>query len=152
MEKKYSFKMDIRKGLKLDYPDIFIPWNISEDELKKILGNKLSRVTKGYYTVSCKSLGGLEHELGFHFEPREKGVLKELEFFRKSYESLEVSFKEFQQFLENKFGLPTRTFPGLEGYPRYEWQFDDVKIFHFVFERFGPEEHLRIKNNQKNQE
>ena len=136
--------MDITKGNKINETDIFIKWDITEDELKILLKEKLYHDTKGYYTIYWKELGGLEHELGFHFEHREKSILKELEFFRKSYEHQKASFKEFQEYFERNFGAPTKSLPGAEGYSRHEWQLKGVKIFHYMFDRFGLEEHMRI--------
>jgi len=31
------------------------------------------------------------------------------------------------------------------GFNNYEWLLDNIQIVHFVFDRFGPEEHMRIK-------
>jgi len=108
-------KIDITKGFQIDEPQVFIPWDIDEATLINVLMRfDLRKVTDGYYCISCKSLGGLSKELGFHFETKidenkhkeledymkpigtiikkiepasdlkNLGKLKELEFFRKS--------------------------------------------------------------------
>jgi hypothetical protein len=137
--------MNIAQGLKVDNPDVFVPWNIPEDKLEELLGKYgLRHITRGYYAISCETLGGLKHELGFHFEPRENGQLKELEFFRKIYESQIVSYNEFQQYFEKEFGLPTKTMSGIKGFASHEWILDRIKIIHCVDERFTLEEHMRI--------
>ncbi|MBA2489451.1 MAG: hypothetical protein H0V36_09070 [Chloroflexi bacterium] len=82
--------------------------------------------------------------LGFHFDPRNNGRLVELEFFRSSYRDQQASFDEFQRHLEVTYGPATRSGPGDEGFPWYEWDVAGTSIRHFVFDRFGPEEHLRI--------
>lgn len=71
--------MDINKGFKLDDPDIFINWDISEIELQSFFpAGKLKNITAGYHVVSCSCLSGLNCMIGFHFTPRENGKLKEL--------------------------------------------------------------------------
>ncbi|MGE0268889.1 MAG: hypothetical protein AB7S78_10605 [Candidatus Omnitrophota bacterium] len=141
--------MDIRNGFQIDKPSLFIPWNIKEDLFVEIFENNkvtLNHVTEGYYAKSyCESLGGLKHNLGFHFEPRRKGLLKELEFFRSSYIDLDKSFKEFNDYFEKEFGEPKISKIGKDGYPYNEWRLPGSVIYHSIFNRFGPEEHLRIK-------
>jgi hypothetical protein len=138
--------MDISKGFQIEQPELFIPWKVSETELQKIFGGQLLRhVTHGYFTTHCISLGGLSHELGFHFHPRGGGVLIELEFFRTSYADQAGSYQEFQQHLEKTFGQPVTTTSGTEGFPSHTWKFPGAEIVHFVYDRFGPEEHVRIK-------
>lgn len=125
---------------------VFIPWGIREPDLELLLAEHgLKRVTHGYYTLSCVSLGGLPHELGFHFYPRPDGILTELEFFRRSYVDQKASFEEFQNHFEMFFGKPTDVKPGGEGFPSYMWNLNGAKIVHYVFDRFGPEEHMRIR-------
>jgi hypothetical protein len=46
---------------------------------------------------------------------------------------------------ENAFGEPTETAKGTEGFKNYACQLNNVQIVHYVFDRFGPEEHMRIK-------
>jgi len=138
--------MDIAKGFQIEQPKIFIPWKISETELKQLFDGQLLRhVTHGYFTTTCTSLNGLSHELGFHFHPRGEGVLIEFEFFRKSYSDQAASYQEFQKHLETTFGLPNHTTPGSEGFPSHTWNLSGAQIVHFIYDRFGPEEHVRIK-------
>jgi len=142
--------MDINRGFQIDNPEAFIPWGITEQQLITILGKKLRLVTDGYYSLTCESLGGLKHELGFHFEPRRMGILKLLEFFRRSYPDLHNSFNEFQTFFVREFGAPTTSKPGSEGVPDHKWLSKNVIIRHYIVDRFGPEEHLTIeKSNLK---
>jgi hypothetical protein len=138
--------MTIEKGFKIEKPDIFIPWDINENELDQLFKSKtLRHVATGYYTTAIESLGGLKCELGFHFEPRNNGLLKEFEFFRTDYSDQEKSFKEFQLYFEQEFGKPTSESMGNDGFKNYAWNFNGAQIVHFVFDRFGPEEHMRIK-------
>src|SRR4051794_39079921 len=113
--------MDISRGFQIEQPDLFIPWKISRSRLQRIFaGRALHRVSQDYFTTSCTSLGGLVHELGFHFHRLFFGFfgparLMDLEFFRPSPPDLAASYHEFQHHLEKTFGKPTRSFPGTEG-------------------------------------
>jgi len=52
--------MEISEGFQIEQPELFIPWEISEEKLQTILdGQPLHHVTDGYYTTHCISLGGL---------------------------------------------------------------------------------------------
>jgi hypothetical protein len=136
----------INEGFQIETPNVFVPWGLHESDLRSLLNVfGLRSVTHGYYTLSCTSLGGLAHELGFHFYPRSGGILNELEFFRRSDEDQKASFEEFQKHFEAVFGKPTTGQSGLEGFPSYVWDLNGARILHYVFDRFGPEEHMRIQ-------
>jgi len=137
--------MDLTSGFQIESPNVFVPWDISEAELKSLLDEHgLRQVTHGYYTMSCVSLGGLSHKLGFHFRPRHHGMLNELEFFRQSYDNLRASFDEFQKHFENSFGKPATEQSETDEFPAFSWSLNGVQIVHYVFDRFGLEEHMRI--------
>lgn len=144
-QRPYPRRVDIEAGYGIEQPDVVVPWRISEDELFALLPSKPRYVTTGYYTLPCISLGGLGHELGFHFEPRAGGHLVELELFRRSYPDLSQSFEEFQQHLVATFGPPTSQREGDEGFPYCTWQLGRASIVHYVLYRFGPEEHVRVR-------
>ena len=119
-----------------------------EAEFQRLFPNLNSRlVTDGYFTAHCTSLGGLQHELGFHFHPRRGGRLVELEFFRRAYTDLAASYRGFQEHLENSFGQPTDTSPGSTDFPSNTWRLSGADVVHFVIDRFGPEKHVGIKSN-----
>jgi len=138
--------MDISKGFQIEQPPVFVPWNIHEKELLDLFPEHALRyITHGYYTTSCISLGGLSHELGFHFHPRDGGVLIEFEFFRRTYPDQAASYAEFQRHLESTFGAPTVSAPGSEGLPSCTWRLPGAELVHFIYDRFGPEEHVRLR-------
>jgi hypothetical protein len=137
--------MNINDGFSIVDPHVEIPWGISETELAALVGTRLRKITPGYFTLTCTSLPGLTHELGFHFEPRSGGRLVELEFFRDSYQDLAVSYREFQLGFEREFGAPSKSKPGDQGLPSNEWFLGTVSIRHFILDRFGPEEHMRVR-------
>jgi hypothetical protein len=139
-------------GLQLDGPHLFIPWNITEDELVQLVGiERLRHVTAGYYTMTCQSMGGLTHRLGFHFAPRESGRLAYFEFFQDGSKGLRESFDAFQRRLVVTFGKPTsfgRPYDddsGEPALPTCRWEIAGTEILHYVMDRFGPEEHLTMR-------
>lgn len=139
--------MNINDGFQIDVPPVFVPWGVTEAELIRLLGEYgLHKVTSGYHTLSCVSLDGLTCEIGLHFTPRSLGLLRELEFFRRAYPDQVASFEEFQRDFEVAYGKPTRSTSGSEGFPYHEWRLGKVKIEHYVFDRFGPEEHMRVRS------
>ena len=141
-----KLRNDIDKGFQISSPNIFVPWDIDEKTLTELfIGQKLKHVTSGYYTASCTSLDNLKCTIGFHFEPRTNGQLNELEFFRNENMDQQKSFNDFQRCFSQSFGEPTITTKGYDGFNNYEWRLDNIQIVHFVFDRFGPEEHMRIK-------
>jgi hypothetical protein len=142
----FTMHMDISAGFQIEQPELFVPWKISETELQRIfVGQQLQHITQGYFTSHCTSLGGLSHELGFHFHPRGGGVLIELEFFRTSYADQADSYRDFQRHLEATFGEPTTTTPGWQSFQSHTWRLPGADVVHFIYDRFGPEEHVRIK-------
>jgi len=138
--------MNIDEGFQIESPSIWLPWGISENDLSKLLGAfGLKSVTSGYCTLTATSLDGLKCEIGFHFFPKHGGRLHEIEFFRRSYPNQSESFAEFQRHFEKQFGSPTKTSEGSEEFPSHEWRIGRTAIVHYVIDRFGPEEHMRIK-------
>ena len=138
--------VDLSEGFQIEDPAVFVPWGIGEDELLDLLPTKPHHLTSGYYVIDCTSLSGSKHALGFHFRS-DPSKLKELEFFRRSnptYPDLRPSFEDFQRHLELTFGPPTSESSGSEGLPHFRWKVNEATIDHYVFDRFGPEEHVRI--------
>jgi hypothetical protein len=142
---KIFMNLNKNEGFKIDDPKIFVSWDTNEKTLKNLFrGQNLKHVTDGYYTINISCLDGLNCMLGFHFEPIMNGHLKKLEFFRKDYSDRQKSFSEFQNYFESAFGQPTIVCQGDDGLNSYEWHFNKVKILHYIFDRFGPEEHMEI--------
>ena len=137
--------MDLTKGFQLTAPPKFIPWRITNLELEDLLdGYALKKVKRGYYTLKCEPLQGLNCALGFHLH--EYDVLTELEFFKslQSEADIPASYADFQRHFEAAFGPPTKTRDGADGFPVHEWHLSGANIIHFVRNRFGLEEHMRI--------
>jgi hypothetical protein len=58
--------MEISAVFQIENPKIFVPWGISDEQLKKLFqGYDLRKITNGYFVIGCESLGGLCHQLGF---------------------------------------------------------------------------------------
>ena len=136
--------MDLSRGFQIADPAIFIPWLTDASGQERLLsGTKFKKVTAGYYTLDCEPLPGLRCLLGLH--SHQTGRLTEREFFRSSYEDQRASFDEFQRCFEAVFGAPTTKKDGSEGFSSFEWKLPGARIVHYVFDRFGPEEHMRIQ-------
>jgi len=136
-------RRDIERGFHIEQPELFVPWGVSEPQLIALLGVQAAKIAPGYITCPCISLGGLAHQLGFHFQPKTNGALVDLEFFRKKYPDEQASFEEFQEHLEMTFGIP-RSDAGIMGYASYLWEFGTVAVRHFMAYRYMSEEHVRI--------
>lgn len=141
-----TLAMDIRAGFQIEDPPVFVPWGLDEGGVRALLPNG-HMVTDGYYVVECSSLGGLRHRLGFHFEPRVGGKLVELEFFRGEPADLQQSYDDFQTRLEATFGPPSKTSRGTweRRMATHRWARGRITVTHLVYDRFGPEEHVRIR-------
>jgi len=135
--------MDLRQGFTLADPSVTVPWTASEEHLQELLGGILRHRTGGYWVAKVKLLGGLQCNIGFHFEGQ-PAVLANLEFFRDAYPDQRESFEEFQRYFELAFGAPTSKNRGTAGYPEFRWSVPGAEIVHYVYDRFGPEEHMRI--------
>lgn len=107
----------------------------------------MHKVTKEYLTIECISLGGLKHRLGFHIDNKSLNRLYMLEFFRDLYPDYNESFRDFQEHVELTYGKATMEFPmNSEGFPSFEWRIgDNVRIQHYIMDRFGLEERLIIQ-------
>lgn len=136
--------MNISDGFEIFEPRIFVPWGIECGALEQLLSSvtSLKKVTTGYYTIEAEPLEGLQCLMGFHLH--QTGRLNRLEFFRRDYSDQNASFESFQWSFEATFGKPNHSSPGDEGFPNHTWNLKDVTISHYVFDRFGPEEHMEI--------
>ena len=136
--------MDLRTAFTIEDPAVAVPWGASEEQFLELVASASPhRVTGGYITLPVRVLGGLKCTLGFHF--RAGGRLSELEFFRKAYPDQRASYDEFQRHFEKEFGPPSYTANGSEGFESHSWDLPGARIVHYVFDRFGPEEHMRIQ-------
>jgi hypothetical protein len=135
--------MNLKQGFTLDVPAVTVPWIASEEQLQELMGGVLRHVTGGYWVGKVQVLGGLRCNLGFHFEGQPAGLVS-LEFFRDAYPDQRASFEEFQRHFEGEFGPPTSKKRGTDGYPEFRWRVPGADIVHYVYDRFGLEEHMRI--------
>jgi len=143
--------MDITVGFQIEEPNVFVRWGIPDSELKGLLKKSLKKIGDGYFTIKCRSMGGLEHYLGFHFYPRNDGILTELEIFFAPNSDLEQTYIESRKHLNSTFGNASVNKMGSGIYEKFEhdwqeWHMGNVIISHFCQYRFGSEQILRIKN------
>ncbi len=137
--------MELERGFEIEFPAVFVPWGASEDELVSLLPRSPRRVTDGYHTFDCTALSGMVLTVGFHFDPRRDGTLRELGLFRVDPAPLSASFATFQRHLEATFGPPHASARKPNWYPSHEWSFGDVRIRHYAQLRFVQEDHVRIE-------
>src|SRR5690349_3662186 len=128
----HSFVVNVADGFEIEEPAVFVPWGVTEDGSLQVLPATPRHVTSGYYVIACTSLGGLQHQLGFHFRPRQGRRLAELELFHTDARDLN--------------GSPTTEEVGDADLAAYGWTLGPTRVRHYVFERFGPEEHVRIEH------
>jgi hypothetical protein len=143
--------MDLGEGFQIEDPVVFVPWGADEETLRSRVSDGLRTVATGYFTMECTSLSGLQHILGMHMSPQEGGTLHELEFFRRDRRDssgtpseLAAGFGEWQHHLELAFGPPTKVMQGELDHPSYVWTIGPATVRHLCYERFGPEQHIRI--------
>jgi len=139
--------MNISQGFQIEQPKVFVPWRITDKLLVDLFSTyNLRKVTNGQFNISCVSLGGLHHELAFHFKPRVGGVLIEMEFYLKSYRNITQSFKRLQSSFEATFGAPSITKHVRQYYPEYSytWNLKGVRIEHHVRDSLCDADRVRV--------
>lgn len=108
---------------------IFVPWEMIEDFF--IASDFL---IIHFCTVTCN--------IGFHFEDN----LKKIELFREDCEDTSRSYEEFQVALKRAFGRPNVRTKNADGSESCEWDIcGEVKIYHYIANRFGLAEYLFIE-------
>ena len=135
-------------GLILEDPKLEIEWRIRLNTFLDLFPTeRLHQVTPTYYTAACTSHNGLRCMIGFHFGDfplqANEPLLYDIEFFRKSYPDLKVSFEDFQNHFEKVYGAAEIT-GHAEDFPSHRWIIPEAEIKHSVQDRFGLEEHLHI--------
>ena len=141
-------KKDVFYGLKINRPMVFIPWDIKENEFIEMFKNHNIRkvVEKNYFIEDVDFLNEKNCNMGVAF----KETLYEISFSRQNYngyDGLIKSFENFQISLEKAYGKPNKRKEVLINFESCEWNINKkIKIFHYVIDRFGLEEHLCIEN------
>jgi len=105
------------------------------------------QVTPLYYIARGTVLGGLQCQVGFHFEAKgSSSSLNKIQLFDNGERDIEASYRAFQDRLLQQFGPPTIQKAGAlsSSMPDCEWRVGPARILHYVMDRFGPEEHLWI--------
>ena len=148
-------RRDLAKGFQLETPNFWLPWDITMAEFLKAFTNQRQvaprLVAPGYYVARCQIFGGLGAQVGFHFEPKnDAGLLKELELFDNGETDIEKSYHVFHERLVQLLGEPHEEKRGACGASMAdrEWHVGPVSIVHYVMDRLGPEEHLRVRKER----
>jgi hypothetical protein len=96
----------IWRGFRIEQPSILFHGEFQRAGCSNFSLGCRCAVSYGYFATSCVSLGGLQHELAFHFEGER---LSELEFSWASYPAdLSASFADFQRHLRGHIRTPRR--------------------------------------------
>jgi hypothetical protein len=137
----------IIKGLQIDDPKVFLRWNMKTRDIGiRSCNQSISCVTDNYYVIEDAKLFNytLCCNVGLHFNKR----LKSFEFFRSDYKDLNQSYTDFQAIIVNKFGEPSKRNTNATSFEYCEWELSSkIKIYHYVLNRFGLEEHLTIAHS-----
>lgn len=146
---KRNNRIDILKGLQIDEPMIFIPWDMDENTfIDKFKGHGASLVVEKYYFVKGVTVLGESHcNIGVYFDK----TIRKVGISRDNYEGYNDyinSFAAFQAVLIKAFGKPSRRERVLNDFEDCEWKIsDNITIRHYVMDRFGLEEHLYIEHS-----
>jgi len=156
----------ITKGLKIDTPDIFIPWLISPSDLERLFSNAnaplaLENKTEffdPFYVAQTRLFVSIDCQMYFTFNYKKlfTSKLNKISLSRNSEywqnHTLDESYNDFQHHLELAFGKPHKTWKCTEhGFTYeqdfYEWRFSNVIISHRVYEHHRFFEDVEIKLN-----
>ena len=148
--KQYN-QAEILKGLQIDEPEIFIPWDINEDNFVDMFKNhNLARNIERYCGVkSITVFGEINCNIVAEFDKtiRKFSISRnypEGYVFEEDY--LIKSFDAFQTALERQFGKPTNRKKTEINFESCEWDIGNkIKIYHYVMDRFGLAEYLFIE-------
>lgn len=145
--KKKRMETNLADGFFVENPKYIIPFDITKDDISKIVLSSIKTITPNYFTTKCIALNGLEINLGLHFsDESHPGKLREFEVFFDTYSNLLDLYKQRQLHLEKTYGIPQTIKDGeYEKEMRFcQWIIGGTVISHYVFDRFGPEEHIQI--------
>jgi len=143
----HSAQYPAAAGFPIDEPKLVIAADsINIEALLQKAGIDYNTVAVGCVTFSGRVFGSdLPLMIGVHFNSYR---VKFVEIFRpKDYLQAEdydayASFAQLSGVLQSRYGTPT------SGHPhREQWVADGYTVEHFITERFGVEEHLRILFN-----
>jgi hypothetical protein len=146
---KRNNRARVLKGLQIDDPMIFLPWDIDENVFVDIFKNhNVSLVVRKHYFVRDVTIFSENHcNIGIIFDR----TICKVSIARDNYEGYDAyvkSFVGFQTALTRDFGRPNRCEKTLNDFENCEWELSaNIKIHHYVINRFGLEEHLYITHS-----
>jgi len=135
---------ELLSGVQIEEPSVFLNWDIKEDVFVEKFVNADNFREHGYFVGNIIFLG--QHcNMGVSFS----GTVDKISFGRDDYsgeDGLIKSFHTFQTALEKAFGSPTKRKPVLDHFESCVWDIsDEIKIRHYVMDRFGLAEYLYIQ-------
>ena len=142
-----QFAENLKNGVALEDPAGIIPWRTSPRKLAKMYPG-LKKITRGYYSLDVNFLNGLHCTMALNFRPSNCSGIR-FDIFRPAEycknHTLKESYGGFQKHIELALGKPSSTTHDPEsGFDSHVWKIGMVIVEHYVFERFGLEEHFYI--------
>jgi hypothetical protein len=156
---KNANETDITKGLQIDEPMIFMPWDMHKRGfIRMFKDHNVSCIVKNNYFVKDVTIFGEKHcNIGVEFDKtiRKIGISRvyydgtswitngymknnQYDYFR--------SFKDFQTAIIKKFGEPTTKTKNHDGFENCVWYVGDkIKISLYIMDRFGLAEYFYIE-------
>ena len=141
-------KSSILKGVQIDEPMIFVPWDIDEIGFVGMFGNcNVAIVAEKNYMIKGATIWGEHHcNIGVVFDKR----ICKISVSRDNYEGYDdyvKSFEGFQAALTRNFGQATKHEKSFADFKNSIWEISQsITIRHYIIERFCFEEHLYIEH------
>src|SRR6267142_2259941 len=119
----------LSRGFRIEDPDVLAPWGSSVAAVLKAFAaagaGAPRQVTPLYYIARGTVLGGLQCQVGFHFEAKgSSSSLNKIQLFDNGERDIEASYRAFQDRLLQQFGPPTIQKAGAlsSSMPDCEWR------------------------------
>lgn len=143
---------NIYEGLKLDKPEVLIPWNLTNDQVEDLnLAGKFVHNKSIYDFDATINLLPFVKKIGFVFENKYLSTISlySNDDFERNGLNIKKSFEDHQKCLNSVFekkGKEVFFFPHMsEEDEKYKWSFKKIVITHHLWNRFGLQINLIIK-------
>lgn len=147
----FLFKKKNKKTeFKIDYPKLsIVPHTSSVIASLKSSNTEYHLVANGYIVFEGKAFNSdLPLMFGIHYNSLRVEfieIFRPREYYETDYYDINESFNELSGILRRQYGRPTVTTAAFIGnYPCEQWITPNYIVNHYIFNRFGPEEHLHI--------
>ena len=137
-------------AFEIDLPKLYITPDAHNIKMSlEAAGIAYKCITDGYITFSGKAFGAdIPLMFGIHYNTLKVKyieVFRPIAYYQSGCYDISASFKELSAMLKNRYGAPIITMSAsIGGYPCEQWATSQYIVNHYVTDRFGFEEHLRI--------